>query len=159
MSGCRQVGRDIRFDSNLCWVWWPSKTCENLDSNKQSFKSPTHNQLTNNQNAKDVPLAECVDGYSGFLKGNNDEHFSRSKVCTYELLMFNFYLIRKLSLDQESVFINKQILASLDELSSSKITLDKYCAWKRLIAFQYESAKDYLLTKHFVFRTWHRRKN
>jgi len=27
MTGIKHFGQDATFDSNLCWVWWPGKTC------------------------------------------------------------------------------------------------------------------------------------
>ncbi|KAL7544645.1 hypothetical protein ACHAWF_008020 [Thalassiosira exigua] len=125
MTGVRSVGRDARFDSNLCWVWWPDKypdfgyAADCLDG-KTGLKMRYDNGSGN--------VGQCI---------NQDE----SSTCsTFGLLSLSLEVLKLGG-------VNKTMLPE------SLVTLADIRKFKRTISPEYESVKDEFF-RHRVFHQW-----
>ena len=127
MTNIKSLGQDAKFDSTLCWVWWPEKRSE----------------------------ADCLDGKTGFklnyldsigLGSQNDGDgttSSTSSDCsTFALIQLNMKLLHSAGLAATSM---------VD--SQTKLSLSGIHQLKQKVSPQYESAKaDFF--RHRVFKQW-----
>jgi len=149
MSGPKTVGQDVRFLSNLCWVWWSDPTIDD-------------------SNADESRIAECIDGDEGFVhcyderkedipKADDRMGNDYSSISTYALL--NSFL--ELTGDQMSKCVNKGDSFDSDGRkgrdSILSFTLPELRDLKRRVSSQHETAKDHLLQRHKIFYQWNRR--
>ena len=131
MTGTKVFGQDVRFGTNLCWVWWPERE-------------------------GDAKVAECVNGITGMvhryrnddskeIEEDKDTNQGYSKVSTAALTDIHVYLSRFMAdgISQK----DRVTVSSLHELRSLKC----------FISSEYEAAKENLLKNHRIFRQWSRR--
>ena len=127
MTNITSLGQDAKFDSNLCWVWWPEKRSE----------------------------ADCLDGKTGLkvnyldsigLASQNDGHGTTSSTysdcSTFSLIQLNMKLLHTAG-----------IAATSKVDSQTKLRLSDIRQLKQKVSPQYESAKaDFF--RHRVFKQW-----
>ena len=126
MTNITSLGQDAKFDSNLCWVWWPEKRSE----------------------------ADCLDGKTGFklnyldsigLASQNDGNTTSptySECSTFSLIQLNMKLLHTAG-----------IAATSKVDSQTKLGLSDIRLLKQQVSPQYESAKaDFF--RHRVFKQW-----
>lgn len=118
MEGVKTVGQDASFDSSSsCWAWWQGK------------------------NSPSEPIAECIDGKTGFAI-NHEDTSADSKVSEISSQSCMSLILKILQKNDESV---DQSLASS--------SLEEMVLLKCKLSPEYETAKKNLL-RHRVFREW-----
>ena len=66
MSGIQTVGQNVRFLSNLCWIWCPS--ISNVIENNHNSDSCNIVSLKQTMlKAQDNASAQCIDGETGLV--------------------------------------------------------------------------------------------
>ena len=130
MSGCKLIGQDVRFHSNLVWAWWP----DTQENNKP----------------------ECLNGSTGLLHDydNNNKielSSSTSLISTISICKLIFHDLLPIMIP--NIYDDISYLYNAEQ-----ITLVQLCKWKNDLSPNYENAKKHLLTKHCVFKYWSRRR-
>jgi len=72
MSGSRTIGQDVRFQSDMCWIWWPDRR-NTRKQQQHKLGAAKHHDLspqTNNNDDDDDTLSgtsQCINGKTGFI--------------------------------------------------------------------------------------------
>ena len=72
MTGDRTVGQDVRFNSSLCWAWWPNRQnkSNNFFSKEKHIVENVMDSINSNTNLSTSifgeNIAECINGNTGY---------------------------------------------------------------------------------------------
>lgn len=165
MSGERTVGQDVRFNSSLCWAWWPNKKnkVECIDGSTGFLVSISQSPQTQTQTQKD----------NSNTNTDSEPHktHSISEISSASLMELYHTILSLCTQNNITFTTNSTITAApsiaiatssqspCSQLSTIPTTLSEIRSWKRSTSPEYEAVKDHFLTQHRVFGQWYRRKS
>ena len=132
MTGIKLLGQDAKFQSNLCWVWWPEKSAE-FGYEADCIDGTTGLKINFHQES----TGTTVDGHISTLST------SYSDCSTYALIQLNLDILHTAGVSSKNI----------PQKSQCKLSLSDVRLLKQQVSPQYESAKAELF-RHRVFRQW-----
>jgi hypothetical protein len=161
------AGQDVRFLSNKCWIWWPTKSsdlAECIDGETGLKAQPNMlSEIDGEEKQEDKIKKTTSTSYSeastfSFTKSFLDL-LIRMKHEKVKKIYGKFYCIQENNDGDDANYKNSNTnnLQSSPHEEHLSLSLKSLRKIKWLMSPQYENAKEVLFHQHVVFRHWRRR--